>query len=175
MVSAHLVQNVIMRGAERYKIIDEFQPTMLVAATANAVTVAKILRSYILARTGKTLDIYNKDLLHFNDTDHPLQATLDHTHEVATLSGQRILVVEAVDHSRSSLAEAIRTLQDTAAAAGGEPPVIGVFCVYNRRTAEKDAIPADILSKRFFVCEDTEDVEIKYPWDEEGHREPFKA
>lgn len=36
IVSAHLVQQVIMRGAEAHNILEGFRPTMLVAASANA-------------------------------------------------------------------------------------------------------------------------------------------
>ena len=70
-----------------------------------------------------------------------------------SMSGQHILVVEAVDATRVSLGECIRTLQNTIAAQAlaepqAEPVVIGVFCVYNRKCAKEDSIPEDLLKNR---------------------------
>jgi hypoxanthine phosphoribosyltransferase len=75
------------------------------------------------------------------------------------LTGRRVLLVDEVDDSRSTLAYCLRELLRH------HPAEIAVAVLHNKRKPKRDSLPAEV--RRYFCGEEVDNGWICYPWDAE--------
>ncbi|KAL6764907.1 hypothetical protein V8C86DRAFT_2465498 [Haematococcus lacustris] len=82
-----------------------------------------------------------------------------------SFSGHRVLVVDKVDNTRSSIASFVTHLRETFQASGAQDALIGVFVLHNKRRPKAADLPAEVLDQgRYFIGEETDNVQIAYPF-----------
>ncbi|KAL5633248.1 hypothetical protein ACGC1H_003669 [Rhizoctonia solani] len=91
--------------------------------------------------------------------------------ETKTLLGRKVLIVDEVDDSRTTLQYAVRELQKDVekellllpeSERDAKRPKFGVFVVHNKLKPKKGTLPADVP---YFSGEDIPDVWFDYPWE----------
>ena len=75
------------------------------------------------------------------------------------LRGKRVLLIDEVDDSRTTLAYCLRELL------GHHPAEIGVAVLHCKDKVKSDQFPAEV--KRYWVGQHLEDIWVVYPWDAE--------
>lgn len=75
------------------------------------------------------------------------------------LKGKRVLIVDEVDDSRTTLAYCVRELWESVELKG-----IAVAVIHNKKKQKRAEFPA-ILGNNYFVGEEVEDHWCVYPWD----------
>ncbi|KAI9034454.1 hypothetical protein DFJ74DRAFT_20794 [Hyaloraphidium curvatum] len=92
------------------------------------------------------------------------------------LLGKRVMIVDEIDDTRTTLGFAVGELEKNVAAQRvafekehqGEPvpeTVIGIFVVHNKLKKKAVALPSKIMDDSYFSGEDIEDKWIVYAWD----------
>jgi hypoxanthine phosphoribosyltransferase len=139
--------------AERIKD-SGYDPDVIVAIGSGGFIPARILRTFL-----------NKPILavgvaYYDANDKPTEVP----HKVQwieeagrKLAGKRILLVDEVDDSRSTLEYCIRELLRHG------PAEIAVAVLHDKKKEKKGAIPSEV--KRYFAGETIEDRWVAYPWD----------
>ncbi|CAE6401970.1 unnamed protein product [Rhizoctonia solani] len=91
--------------------------------------------------------------------------------ETKTLLGRKVLIVDEVDDSRTTLQYAVRELQKDVekellllpeSERDAKRPKFGVFVVHNKLKPKRGTLPADVP---YFSGEDIPDVWFDYPWE----------
>ncbi|KAK4993097.1 hypothetical protein LTR50_000583 [Elasticomyces elasticus] len=92
--------------------------------------------------------------------------------EMASLIGKRVLIVDEVDDTRTTLEYAVRELQkdvETATRRLGRQAERTTFCVFvlhNKDKAKRGALPGDMVREgRYMAAVTVGDVWICYPWE----------
>jgi hypoxanthine phosphoribosyltransferase len=75
------------------------------------------------------------------------------------LRGKRVLLIDEVDDSRTTLAYCLRELL------GHHPAEIGVAVLHCKDKVKSDQFPAEV--KRYWVGQHLKDIWVVYPWDAE--------
>lgn len=180
-VSYNQLHDLIRRTVQRTNLIKTFSPTLLIAISAGGFLPTRILRNIIKAQTGaKSLPIQTIGLCLYESEKHEIYKTqwisTDRQADPLAVSfnGQRILVVDEVDETRTTLSYAINELmndiskQKAQVAETNEQwiePKLGVFVVHNKMLAKRANLPEEIMKDAYFVGEDVGGEWIVYPWD----------
>ncbi|KAF8606074.1 PRTase-like protein [Ceratobasidium sp. AG-I] len=91
--------------------------------------------------------------------------------ETKTLLGRRVLIIDEVDDSRTTLQYAVRELQKDVekellllpeSERDAMRTKFGVFVVHNKLKPKRGSLPADVP---YFSGEDIEDIWFDYPWE----------
>ena len=131
-----------------------FQPDLTVAIGTGGFIPARILKTY-LRRPILTVGILYYDE---NNTPMPQPKTVQWIDEVERkLAGKRVLLVDEVDDSRSTLAYCLRELLRH------RPAEIAVAVLHNKRKPKRDQFPPEI--ERYYFGQEVDDGWICYPWD----------
>jgi hypoxanthine phosphoribosyltransferase len=91
--------------------------------------------------------------------------------EMANLIGKRVLIVDEVDDTRTTLEYAVRELQkdvETARQHHGrtEKTEFSIFVLHNKDKVKKGRLPDDIIDQnRYIAAVTVPDVWICYPWE----------
>lgn len=92
--------------------------------------------------------------------------------EMANLIGKKVLIVDEVDDTRTTLEYAVRELQqdvDTAAkqaGRAGEGTQFSIFVLHNKDKPKKGALPEEMMkNERYIAARTVKDVWINYPWE----------
>jgi uncharacterized protein len=131
-----------------------FEPDVIVAIGSGGFIPARIMRTFL----GKP--ILAVGVAYYDSEDKPsdLPRKVQWIEEAEQkLAGRRILLVDEVDDSRSTLEYCVRELLRHG------PSEIAVAVLHNKLKAKKGAIPAEV--KRYFAGLDIEDRWVCYPWD----------
>lgn len=139
----HCAQQILSSG---------FEPDLILAIGAGGFIPARILRTYIdIPIIAIAISYYdaNNQLLH-EPTKHQWLDGID-------ISGKKILLVDEVDDSRSTLEFCLNELL------AHNPAEIGVFVLHNKQKTKRGNYPEPI--KHIFVGADLADNWIRYPWD----------
>jgi hypoxanthine phosphoribosyltransferase len=131
-----------------------FAPDVIVAIGSGGFIPARILRTFL-----------NKPILavgvaYYDADDKPtsLPRKLQWIEEAERkLSGKRILLVDEVDDSRTTLEYCIRELMRH------HPAEIAVAVLHDKKKEKRGVIPKEVL--RYFAGEEIEDRWVCYPWD----------
>lgn len=144
---------LVKKTAEQI-IAADFVPDMILAIGAGGLIPARILRTYI-NKPILTVTVVNYDNNdHMNE--HPQKCQwLDEQH--TDLSSQRILLVDEVDDTRTTLEFCLTELLKH------HPKELGVFVVHNKLKTKLGRYPDEI--KHIFIGETCQDKWIYYPWD----------
>lgn len=161
-------------------ILDSFRPDIIIAIGGGGFIPARILRTFLKrSKTDKNIPIFAIGLvLYDNDDDGKPLDLVTKTQWISApsnnnpgvlLRGKKILIVDEVDDTRSTLSYAVRELQkDIEREAEANPAndvpetEIGVFVLQNKLKPKHAELPKSI---RYFAGEDVDDIWIVYPWE----------
>lgn len=185
------VHKLCQESAER--ILTSFQPQLIIAIGGGGYVPARILRSF-LKRPGSPnipiqaigLSLYEQ-LPESNPKSgvttpgavelmgHKVTRTqwldLSSLGEMENLVGKRILIVDEVDDTRTTLEYAVKELEKDVEAARKKLGVEGeahfsIFVLHNKDKKKKGSLPDTMVAEdRYLAARTVEDVWICYPWE----------
>lgn len=147
------IHRTVERLARRIRE-SRFDPDVIVAIGTGGFIPARILRTYI------EKPILTVGIAYYDVNNRPMEVPqkIQWIDEVEKkLKGRRILLVDEVDDTRSTLAYCLSELLRN------EPAAISVMVLHNKRKPKKAEFPPGI--SQVFVGEDLEDYWVYYPWD----------
>ncbi|KAK2673758.1 hypothetical protein RAB80_011301 [Fusarium oxysporum f. sp. vasinfectum] len=170
------VHKMCQKSAE--KLLADFQPQLLIAIGGGGYVPARILRSF-LKKAGSPnipiqaigLSLYESlgnDEVEAPGTKVTRTQWLDLTAlgEMENLVGKRILIVDEVDDTRTTLEYAVKELEKDVEIArqrmgeGAPAPK-----TETRTSPRRESSPDDMLATRYSAAETVGDVWINYPWE----------
>ncbi|KAI9631714.1 putative transferase [Dioszegia hungarica] len=193
------VHNSIQQCAA--KIQKEFEPTLFIAIGGGGFIPARILRTFLKTTTegkkrnipiqavGLTLyesmggiaEVVGKEVVRTQWLDF---STLGKTFKHGGLLGRRILIVDEVDDTRTTLIYLIRELQKDIdeqlqlientedREKLRETTKLGIFVVHNKLKEKAGELPSGV---QYFAAQETPDVWLAYPWECDGQIEEHDA
>jgi hypoxanthine phosphoribosyltransferase len=180
-VSYNQLHDIIRRTVQRTKLVERFSPTLLIAISAGGFLPTRVLRNIIKSEIGgKSLPIQTIGLCLYESDQQKIYKTqwisTDRKNDplAVSFSGQRILIVDEVDETRTTLSYAVKELENdiekqrNAAEENQEEwikPKLGVFVVHNKVVAKRGNLPDDLMENAYFVGENVGGEWIVYPWD----------
>jgi len=175
------------------RILNQFKPQLMIAIGGGGYVPARILRSFLKQPGSPNIPIQAIGLSLYEQlpSSHPSRVStpgeieqlgtkvtrtqwLDLTSlgEMENLVGKRILIVDEVDDTRTTLEYAVKELEkdvETARqklGARGEKTVFSVFVLHNKNKDKKGSLPDDMLTdNRYLAARTVGDVWICYPWE----------
>lgn len=131
-----------------------FDPDVIVAIGTGGFIPARIIRTFL----GKPILAVGIAYYDANDkpTEYPRKVQWIEEAE-RKLAGKKILLIDEVDDSRSTLEYCIRELMSH------KPSEVAVAVLHNKEKPKKGAIPPEV--RHYVVGENLPDVWIVYPWD----------
>ncbi|KPM37914.1 hypothetical protein AK830_g8650 [Neonectria ditissima] len=165
------------------KLLAEFKPQLMIAIGGGGYVPARILRSFLKQPGSPNIPIQAIGLslyesLGNDEVEEPgTKVTrtqwLDMTAlgEMANLVGKRILIVDEVDDTRTTLEYAVKELEKDVEAArqriGPNAPKteFSIFVLHNKDKPKKGTLPHDMLSSGYQAARTVSDVWICYPWE----------
>jgi uncharacterized protein len=131
-----------------------FEPDVIVAIGSGGFIPARIMRTFL----GKPILAVGIALYDVDDKPLDIPRKVQWIEEAEKkLSGKRILLVDEVDDSRTTLEYCVLELLRH------HPSEIAVAVLHNKLKEKKGAIPPEV--KRYFAGLDIEDRWVCYPWD----------
>lgn len=131
-----------------------YDPELIVAIGSGGYIPARIIKTFL------GLPIYTVGIsLYLEDhTTLPNPKKIQWIDEVEQkLQGRRILLVDEVDDSRTTLEYCIRELLTH------DPAAMAVAVLHNKNKHKRGTIPQEV--KHYWVGRELEDIWVKYPWD----------
>ncbi|PGH13731.1 hypothetical protein AJ80_06236 [Polytolypa hystricis UAMH7299] len=166
------------------KILNEFNPNLMIAIGGGGYVPARILRSFLKRPGSHNIPIQAIGLSLYEDlgkdgVEEEIGTKVTRTQwldlsslEMANLIGKNVLIVDEVDDTRTTLEYAVRELEKDVELAQqqlgrtGEKTTFSIFVLHNKNKEKKGKLPADMLEeKRYHAAVTTEDVWICYPWE----------
>ena len=154
----HITYNAIHKTVKRLAREVEssgFDPDVTVAIGTGGFIPARILKTFLKK------PIFTVGIKYYNDEDNKPRdkpQTIQWIDEVEKkLAGKRILLVDEVDDSRTTLEYCLKELLRH------KPKEIAVMVLHNKRKTKRGSFPRGI--RRYFVGEEVDDAWICYPWD----------
>lgn len=146
-------------------IADKFNPDYIIGIGCGGFIPARILRGYLnVPMVAVTVELYDND-----NTTKPVITKHQWLGSKVTkeLTGKKILIVDEVDDTRSTLAFCVEEVRKTCATND-----IAVFVVHNKNKKKLH----DFSDKKmpYFVGEEIEDKWIVYPWESQDINEHNK-
>lgn len=131
-----------------------FDPDVIVAIGTGGFIPARIIRTFL----GKPILAVGIAFYDANDKPTQFPRKVQWIEEAERqLAGKKILLVDEVDDSRTTLEYCIRELLSH------HPSEIAVTVLHNKNKLKRGAIPSEV--KHYVVGEELGDVWIVYPWD----------
>ncbi|KND86960.1 Xanthine phosphoribosyltransferase 1 [Tolypocladium ophioglossoides CBS 100239] len=180
-VSYNDVHKLCQRSAAR--LLADFQPQLMIAIGGGGYVPARILRSFLKQPGSPNIPIQAIGLSLYESlggtqveaigTKVTRTQWLDLTAlgEMENLVGKRILIVDEVDDTRTTLEYAVKELEKDVEAVrqklGGDAPKtqFSIFVLHNKDKPKKGTLPDDMMASRFEAAETVGDVWINYPWE----------
>jgi hypothetical protein len=190
-VTYNQVHKLCQEAAPR--ILEDFAPQLMIAIGGGGYVPARILRSFLKKPGNPNIPIQAIGLSLYETLppSHASGATtpgeveipgtkvtrtqwLDLTSlgEMKNLVGKRILIVDEVDDTRTTLEYAVKELEKDVEIArqqlGGtsEKTVFSIFVLHNKDKVKKGHLPEDMLNEnRYLAARTVPDVWICYPWE----------
>ncbi|ORX99561.1 phosphoribosyltransferase-like protein [Clohesyomyces aquaticus] len=175
------VHKLCQESAER--ILNEFNPNLMIAIGGGGYVPARILRSF-LKKPGSPnipiqaigLSLYESlgtDPVEVPGTKVTRTQWLDLSSlEMANLIGKNVLIVDEVDDTRTTLEYAVKELQKDVEEAKeklgrqAEHTNFTIFVLHNKDKKKKGSLPEDIIGKgKYLAAQTVGDVWINYPWE----------
>lgn len=190
-VTYNQVHKLCQEAAPR--ILEDFQPQLMIAIGGGGYVPARILRSFLKQPGSPNIPIQAIGLSLYETlpSTHPSAVNtpgeiempgtkvtrtqwLDLTSlgEMENLVGKRILIVDEVDDTRTTLEYAVKELEKDVEAARqklgfeGEKTIFSIFVLHNKNKEKKGHLPDDMLKEnRYLAARTVDDVWICYPWE----------
>ncbi|KAI8370165.1 phosphoribosyltransferase-like protein [Choanephora cucurbitarum] len=182
-ISYNQIHDAIRQSVDHFDINNTFKPDLMIAIGGGGFIPARILRTF-LKKTSRGnipiqaigLSLY-EELANANGEEKPgtqVQKTqwLNFDHSEVSLLGRRILIVDEVDDTRTTLAFAVEELKKDIEAEeirqgmkpGESNTVLGVFVLHNKLKEKKRELPEEV-KKNYFAAVEMPDQWLVYPWD----------
>ncbi|KAL2265996.1 hypothetical protein VTJ83DRAFT_5348 [Remersonia thermophila] len=172
-------------------ILDKFKPQLMIAIGGGGFIPARILRSFLKTPGSPNipiqaigLSLYEKlpsKRANDNDDDDMVEEAgtqvtrtqwldMSTLGEMSNLVGKRVLIVDEVDDTRTTLEYAVRELQkdveEARAKIGSDAKTeFSIFVLHNKDKQKKGHLPDDILHGRYLAARTVGDEWICYPWE----------
>ncbi|CAH0030120.1 unnamed protein product [Clonostachys rhizophaga] len=167
------------------KLLADFQPHLMVAIGGGGYVPARILRSFLKKPGSPNIPIQAIGLSLYealgNDTQVETLGTkvtrtqwldLSSLGEMENLIGKRVLIVDEVDDTRTTLEYAVKELEKDVELArerlGGNQPKaeFSIFVLHNKDKQKKGVLPHDMVAAgRYLAARTVGDEWICYPWE----------
>ncbi|RDA95434.1 hypothetical protein CP533_5368 [Ophiocordyceps camponoti-saundersi (nom. inval.)] len=165
------------------RLLADFKPQLMIAIGGGGYVPARILRSFLKQPDSPNIPIQAIGLSLYESlggteveaigTKVTRTQWLDLTAlgEMENLVGKRVLIVDEVDDTRTTLEYAVKELEKDVEAArqrmGGDQPKTQfcIFVLHNKDKPKKGTLPDDMVTTRYMAAETVEDVWINYPWE----------
>jgi hypoxanthine phosphoribosyltransferase len=169
------------------KILQDFQPNLMIAIGGGGYVPARILRSFLKQPGSPNIPIQAIGLSLYeslgNEDDGQVETPgtkvtrtqwldLSALGSMKNLVGKRILIVDEVDDTRTTLEYAVKELEKDVELArqalGGDQPKtqFSIFVLHNKDKAKKGVLPDDMMAAgRYHAAVTTGDEWICYPWE----------
>ncbi|KAJ4152509.1 hypoxanthine-guanine phosphoribosyltransferase [Fusarium falciforme] len=155
------------------KILADFEPQLMIAIGGGGYVPARILRSFLKKPGSPNIPIQAIGLSLYESLGNDEWLDLTALGEMENLVGKRILIVDEVDDTRTTLEYAVKELEkDVEIArqrmgAGAPTPKteFSIFVLHNKDKVKKGKLPDDMLAKRYSAASTVGDVWINYPWE----------
>ncbi|KYK60234.1 hypothetical protein DCS_01371 [Drechmeria coniospora] len=175
------VHKLCQQSAE--KLLAEFKPNLMIAIGGGGYVPARILRSFLKQPGSPNIPIQAIGLSLYEslgDTEVEAIGTkvtrtqwldLSALGEMDNLVGKRILIVDEVDDTRTTLEYAVKELEkDVEIArqrAGPDAPQTQfyIFVLHNKDKPKKGKLPDGMVDNGYEAAQTVGDVWINYPWE----------
>lgn len=167
------------------QILADFKPQLMIAIGGGGYVPARILRSFLKQPGSPNIPIQAIGLSLYEQlagsTDTEVEAAgtkvtrtqwLDLTAlgEMANLVGKRVLIVDEVDDTRTTLEYAVKELQKDVEEArekiGSDLKTeFAIFVLHNKDKQKKGTLPESITNGRYLAARTVGDEWICYPWE----------
>ncbi|KAH8808511.1 phosphoribosyltransferase-like protein [Xylogone sp. PMI_703] len=170
------------------EILEHFQPQLMIAIGGGGYVPARILRSFLRKPGAPNIPIQAIGLSLYEslptnagapgEVEQPgTKVTrtqwldLNSLGDMENLIGKRILIVDEVDDTRTTLEYAVKELEKDVEAARqklnkNEKTVFSIFVLHNKDKEKKGTLPEDLLKEnRYLAARTVKDVWINYPWE----------
>ncbi|KAL7905623.1 phosphoribosyltransferase-like protein [Trichoderma velutinum] len=166
------------------KILDDFKPQLIIAIGGGGYVPARILRSFLKRPGSPNIPIQAIGLSLYESLGDDTQVEeigtkvtrtqwLDLTAlgEMANLVGKRVLIVDEVDDTRTTLEYAVKELEKDVELArqriGPDAPKaeFSIFVLHNKNKDKKGQLPDDMVNNRYLAAVTCGDEWINYPWE----------
>lgn len=180
-ISYNNVHQLCQEAAEKIK---EFNPDLIIAIGGGGFIPARILRTFLKAPGKATTRIYAIILSLYEDLNSVGSVKeevgvkvvrnqwIDYKQSGIDLVGKRVLIVDEVDDTRTTLHYAVSELKKDVAeqckAQGGNPEdtQFGIFVLHDKLKPKKAELPDDIMKTgRYMAARQLPDYWIAYPWE----------
>ncbi|MCJ1227102.1 hypoxanthine-guanine phosphoribosyltransferase [Toensbergia leucococca] len=181
-LSYNQVHKLCQASADR--ILNDFQPNLMVAIGGGGYVPARILRSFLKRQGSANIPIQAIGLSLYENLgkDGPVEEPGTKVHrtqwldlsslEMSNLVGKNILIVDEVDDTRTTLEYAVRELEKDVEEArtklGREAgkATFSIFVLHNKDKPKKGHLPEDMMQEnRYLAAKTVSDVWICYPWE----------
>ncbi|BFZ63422.1 imidazoleglycerol-phosphate dehydratase [Saitoella coloradoensis] len=164
-------------------ILEKFRPDLIIAIGGGGFIPARMLRTFLKREGAKNIPIQAIGLSLYEDMNvagHEEDMIgkevvrtqwLDFSSLHGTnLVGKRVLIVDEVDDTRTTLHYAVRELQkdvtEQAKKLGvADETKFGIFVVHNKNKEKRAELPEELMKERYFAGEHVGDAWICYPWE----------
>ncbi|ORY82542.1 putative xanthine-guanine phosphoribosyl transferase Xpt1 [Protomyces lactucae-debilis] len=169
------------------RILAEFKPDLIIAIGGGGFIPARILRTFLKVKGEKNIPIQAIGLVLYEDlgsgVDEQIGAEVQRVQWLdfstlggATLAGKRILIVDEVDDTRTTLHYALRELKKDAKKQAELKGVedeteFGIFVVHNKQKPKKAELEGLMDMKRYYAGKHVGDEWICYPWESKSIEE----
>ncbi|OAR02882.1 hypothetical protein LLEC1_05715 [Akanthomyces lecanii] len=178
------VHNLCKESAGR--LLADFQPQLMIAIGGGGYIPARILRSFLKQPGSPNIPIQAIGLSLYEQLGEDPEVETPGTKVTRTqwldmtalghmqnLVGKRILIVDEVDDTRTTLEYAVRELEKDVEQARGQMPdgaaqprtEFSIFVLHNKDKAKKGTLPSDMMPTRYCAARTVGDVWINYPWE----------
>ncbi|GLC42764.1 hypothetical protein PLESTB_001415700 [Pleodorina starrii] len=189
-ISYNQIHQSICDCVNSNQVYESFKPTLIIAIGSGGFIPARMLRTFLKAKCGKSLPIQTIGLILYDDNldkYDPETAVVRKTQWLnysagegtgISLQGHNVLIVDEVDDTRKTLSYAVSELNKDiekqrheyeGRRKEGDPewaaPRLGVFVVHNKMKPKQGGLPEEVMETSYFKCQDVPDNWIVYPWD----------
>ncbi|KAH0493192.1 hypothetical protein TgHK011_008109 [Trichoderma gracile] len=166
------------------KILDEFKPQLIIAIGGGGYVPARILRSFLKQPGSPNIPIQAIGLSLYESLGGDSQVEeigtkvtrtqwldLSALGEMENLVGKRVLIVDEVDDTRTTLEYAVKELEKDVELArqrlGPDAPKaeFSIFVLHNKDKPKKGQLPDDMIKNRYLAAVTCGDEWINYPWE----------
>lgn len=177
-ISYNNVHQLCQEAADKIK---EFNPDLIIAIGGGGFIPARMLRSFlkkpgqpnvrvmaIILSLYEVVDGANEEQI---GTEVVRTQWIDYQQSKIDLVGKKILIIDEVDDTRTTLHYAISELKkdiaEQSAAKNADPndTSFGIFVLHDKQKPKRAELPAEIMNGNYFAARTVPDSWIAYPWE----------
>ncbi|EHK43795.1 uncharacterized protein TrAtP1_008211 [Trichoderma atroviride] len=165
------------------KILEDFKPQLMIAIGGGGYVPARILRSFLKQPGSPNIPIQAIGLSLYESlgsseveeigtkVTRTQWLDLSALGEMGNLVGKRVLIVDEVDDTRTTLEYAVKELEKDVEEArqkiGPDAPKaeFSIFVLHNKDKPKKGQLPDEMVNSRYIAAVTCGDAWINYPWE----------